>query len=243
VAIKLQEFARYYPDVPFTEGKQTSTRYQFDQSWFCHTDAIMLYSFLRHFCIRRIIEIGSGYSSAAMLDTLERVSPGDFEITFIDPHPERLKYLVNVAADSRLRLIDRQVQDVSLDVFTSLRPGDLMFIDSSHVMKYRSDLQMLMFDVLPRLVAGVHVHFHDVFYPFEYPREWLERGWYWNECYLLRAFLSGNRQWRITLFNTLCQFGIRGLHHQQAAPVPQEFWRKPLLDKNRLSKWMSWHWG
>jgi hypothetical protein len=91
------------------------------------------------------------------LFTLERVSPGDFEITFIDPHPERLKYLVNVAADARLRLIERQVQDISSDVFTSLRPGDLMFMDSSHVMKYRSDLYILMFDVLPRLPAGVHV--------------------------------------------------------------------------------------
>jgi hypothetical protein len=68
------------------------------------------------------------------------------------------------------------------------------------VLKCGSDLQVLMFDVLPRLPVGVFVHFHDVFDGFEYPREWLLDGWYWNEDYVLRAFLSYNSAWEIYLF-------------------------------------------
>jgi hypothetical protein len=87
-----------------------------------------------------------------------------------------------------------------MDVFMSLQDGDLLFIDSSHVMKCGSDVQFLMFEVLPRLRVGVVVHFHDVFDSFEYPEDWLLKGWYWNESYALRAFLSYNAAWEIYLF-------------------------------------------
>jgi hypothetical protein len=69
-------------------------------------------------------------------------------------------------------------------------------------MKYGSDLQFLMFEVLPNLPPGVFVHFHDVFYPFEYPAHWLREGRYWNEVYFLRAFLSYNNAWEIVFFTS-----------------------------------------
>jgi hypothetical protein len=93
------------------------------------------------------------------------------------------------------------VQDIDLGLFESLEPGDLLFIDSSHVVKFGNDLHFLFFNVLPVLKKGVFVHFHDIFFPFEYPDAWLREGRYWNECYFLRAFLSGNRDWRIVFFN------------------------------------------
>jgi predicted O-methyltransferase YrrM len=197
----LKSMASYYGDLPFPEKQGNGCRYYFDQIWFGHSDAIMLYGLIRHFKIKRIIEVGSGYSSAVMLDTLERFGDGNFDLTCVEPYPDRLKSLIAVNERPNVKLIEKKIQEVPLDIFDSLREGDLLFVDSSHVMKYKSDLHRILFEVLPRLHKGVIVHFHDIFYPFEYPEEWLGGGRYWNECYLLHAFLSGNRDWEIVLFN------------------------------------------
>jgi len=77
-----------------------------------------------------------------------------------------------------------------------------LFIDSTHVAKFNSDVNYVFHKILPALASGVYIHFHDVFYPFEYPREWLLKGWAWNEQYMLRAFLEYNNDFKIVLFNT-----------------------------------------
>ena len=79
--------------------------------------------------------------------------------------------------------------------------SDVLFVDSSHVSKYASDVNYLLFNVLPKLKPGVLIHFHDVFKDFEYPREWLKEGIYWNEQYLLRAFLLNNKDYEIVYFS------------------------------------------
>ena len=106
----------------------------------------------------------------------------------------------------QVRLIDSKIQEVPSEVLLTLESGDFLFVDSSHVVKCGSDLQVLMFEILPRLQPGVYVHFHDVFYPFDYPCEWLMEGRYWNENYFLRAFLSYNSEWSIKFFNTYVHF-------------------------------------
>ena len=123
-------------------------------------------------------------------------------MTFIETYPDRLRGLLRPHDEGATRIIEREVQEVPIDTFSSLRAGDLLFIDSSHVIKCGSDVQFLMFEVLPQLPTGVFVHFHDVFYPFEYPAEWVLKGRYWNEDYFLRAFLSYNSEWEISFFNT-----------------------------------------
>ncbi|MBB1127435.1 class I SAM-dependent methyltransferase, partial [Thiospirillum jenense] len=137
-----------------------------------------------------------------MLDTIDSVFSQRPEITFIEPYPDRLLSLLKDGDREQVRLIDKRIQDVPSEVLLALESGDLLFIDSSHVVKCDSDLHHLMFEILPRLQPGVFVHFHDVFYPFDYPSEWLTNGWYWNENYFLRAFLSYNTEWRIVFFNT-----------------------------------------
>ena len=82
------------------------------------------------------------------------------------------------------------MQAVDLAVFDVLGPGDVLFIDSTHVARTGGDVVHDVFAILPRLAAGVRVHFHDVFYPFEYPAAWVFEGRAWNELYLLRALLS-----------------------------------------------------
>ncbi len=218
----LTAFQAFYDALPFPEKKNRDCRYYYDQTWFCYADAIFLYSFLRHAKPQRIIEVGSGFSSAVILDTVERCFSHRPDITFIEPDPARLRRLLKPGDDARIRIVEKKVQEAPIETFASLSAGDFLFIDSSHVLKCGSDVQFLMFKVLPRLPAGVFVHFHDVFYPFEYPAEWLLKGRYWNEDYFLRAFLAYNREWEIHFFNTY------------VAAVFEEFLREkmPLCLKN-----------
>ena len=198
----LEEFANFYPDLPFAEKFGTGKgRFYFDQGWFAHSDAIMLYGMIRKFRPKRIVEVGSGHSSAAVLDSLDAVSAQDCKVTLIEPHPERLHEVIDVENEPAVELLQRPVQAVEISRFESLEPNDLLLIDSSHVVKYGSDVHLLILNVLPCLKPGVIVHFHDIFDSFEYPEDWLRKGLYWNEAYVLRAFLAGNPQWRILLFN------------------------------------------
>jgi len=202
----LNEYVSFYKDLPFPEEQTPNCRYYYNNGWFSYSDAIFLYSFLRKHLPKKIIEVGSGFSSAVMLDTIDNFYSIRPEITFIEPYPDRLISLFREGDRERVKLIDKKIQEVKLDVLLALESGDLLFIDSSHVMKCGSDLQLLMFEILPRLRPGVFVHFHDVFYPFNYPPKWQTEGRYWNENYFLRAFLSYNSEWSIHFFNTYVNF-------------------------------------
>jgi hypothetical protein len=214
----LTDYAGFYKDLPFPEKQTPGHRYYYDNTWFSYSDAIFLYCFLRKHLPRRIVEVGSGFSSAVMLDTIDGFFPQRPDVTLIEPFPDRLHRLMRESDRGHLRLIDRKIQEVPLDVFSSLQPGDLLFIDSSHVVKCGSDVHVLLFDVLPRLNPAVFVHFHDVFYPFEYPSEWLLEGRYWNENYFLRAFLSWNTEWHIRFFNTYVH-GVFGDFIRETMPL------------------------
>lgn len=207
----LLEFARFYPTIDFPQEPSAQARYYLENPYFSHADGIFLQCMLRKYRPKRIIEVGSGFSSAAMLDTIDRHFTERPALTFIEPFPERLKGLLTAADASRVELLEMKIQDVDLERFGRLQAGDLLFIDSSHVLKSGSDLQFLMFEVLPRLQPGVLVHFHDVFYPFEYPDAWLMEGRYWNECYFLRAFLAWNEHWEIRLFGSYVDHAFRDL--------------------------------
>ena len=198
----LETLAGYYPDQPFPKEPTPGHRYHFNNDSFGPFDAIMLYGIMRHAQPRRVVEVGSGFSSAAILDVNERVLQGRAELTFIDPDMGRVRPLLRAEDRSRVTLIERCVQDVPLEVFAALEANDILFIDSSHVSKVGSDVNRLYFDVLPALQAGVWVHIHDIASNLEYPRAWLEEGRAWNEQYLLRAFLMYNHAFRIELFTS-----------------------------------------
>lgn len=197
---RLERFAPWYAEQPFPEKPAKEARFHLDNPSYGHFDAIMLYGMLREARPRRIVEVGSGFSSAAMLDVNDRVLGGGVHFTFIDPDMIRLRKLLRPEDEGRVTLIEKRVQEVPLEAFTALREDDVLFIDSSHVSKIGSDVNRLYFDVLPALAPGVLIHIHDVAGNLEYPREWLDEGRAWNEQYLLRAFLMNNRAYRIELF-------------------------------------------
>lgn len=197
----LKEFKEYYKELPFESNAKDGLRYYYENSMFSYSDAIFLFCTIRKNKPNRIIEVGSGFSSAVMLDTNNLFFDNSIRCTFIEPNPERLNSLL--LEDEKIDLIQKPVQDVDLSLFEELVENDLLFIDSTHVSKTGSDVNFLMFEVLPRLAKGVKIHFHDIFYPFEYPKEWVINGKRsWNEDYILRAFLSYNSKFKIISFNT-----------------------------------------
>lgn len=141
----------------------------------------------------RIIEAGSGYSTMIALDE-------GYPVTCIEPHPDRLLSLVRPG--DPVTLLRQLVQDVPLSLYGELAAGDILFIDSSHVVKAGSDVCWLLLRVLPRLAPGAMMHLHDIFWPFEYPAAWLREHRDWTEDYLLNAFLSGNAGWEILWFSS-----------------------------------------
>ncbi|HVJ81926.1 MAG TPA: class I SAM-dependent methyltransferase [Planctomycetia bacterium] len=201
----LDAFAPLVAENDFPESKIDGQRYYYVNDWYPYGDAICLYSMLRHRRPGRICEIGSGYSSAVILDVNDRYLGGKMRCTFVEPNPERLLAAVRPDERDRIALIRRPVQEVPVEAFAELEAGDILLIDSTHVSKVGSDVNYLFLEVLPTLKPGVAVHVHDVWFPFEYPPEWIERGIYWNEDYLLRAFLQFNSGFKVIFCNTYMQ--------------------------------------
>lgn len=197
----LQQLARHYPRLPFTPQPVSGQRYGYENTSYSFADAILLGCMMMEFQPQRIIEVGSGHSSAAMLDVKDRFYHGRMDCLFIDPDPGRLRSLLG-EKDTRVEILEKKLQEIPLNTFDHLTAGDILFIDSSHVSKVNSDVNRIFFEILPRLQKNVLIHIHDVFYPFEYPQDWLRRGWVWNEQYLLHAFLQYNSAFTIRLFSS-----------------------------------------
>jgi predicted O-methyltransferase YrrM len=197
----INNIKKFYNEIPFKPEKQPNIRYFYENPFYSYTDGIILYSIIRYLKPKRIIEIGSGFSSAVMLDTNELFFENQINLTFIEPYPERLFSILKNNDKTSSTIIESEVQEISLDVFKKLQPGDILFVDSSHVVKTGSDVNYILFEILPVLQSGVFIHFHDVFYPFEYPKKWVYEGRNWNEDYFLKAFLMYNRNFEIRLFS------------------------------------------
>ena len=203
----LAELAAFHADLPFQDHPGGRTRYHYLNSFFSYMDAICLYGIIRYARPERIVEVGSGFSSCVMMDTNQLFMGERIACTHIEPYPDRLRSLLRPG--DRAEIVEAKVQDVDLDLFTSLESGDILFIDSSHVCKTSSDVNYMVFVVLPKLKPGVYVHFHDIFYPFEYPVEWLHQGVAWNEAYLIWAFLQNNTRFTVQLFNSFLKGRFR----------------------------------
>ena len=166
----LGELVSNYPSIPFAPEKKESLRYYYNNNAYSFSDGIFLNLMMRHFKPEKIIEIGSGYSSVAMMDTNEIFFNNSISLTFIEPFPERFYSLCNPGDNESYKLIAKNLQDVDLTLFETLEDGDFLFVDSTHVSKTGSDVNKIIFEILPLLKKGVFIHFHDIFYPFEYPK-------------------------------------------------------------------------
>jgi hypothetical protein len=191
----------FLDNIPFSQLIEPGFRYAFENPSYSWGDGSILYAMLRSHQPRRVIEVGSGWSSACSLDTADRYFQNECEFTFVDPYPQLLKSLMGPLTKN-VRVIEMPIQQVSLSAFEALEAGDVLFLDSTHVLRTGSDVCFELFEVLPRLASGVLVHFHDMFWPFEYPRLWaVNENRSWNELYAVRALLTNNDDWEIIFFN------------------------------------------
>lgn len=188
------------PRLAFPERPTSGWLYYYQNDWFPLSDAFLLSALMQYEKPQRIIEVGSGFSTAAMLDTRDRLAL-KCSITCIEPFAERLEQLLGKQGLRQITLHRQIVQTVPLELFETLEAGDFLFIDSSHVAKVGSDVTFLLLRVIPRLKAGVWIHIHDMFYPASYPMEWLQDGRSWNESIMIRALLTGNSGLKIRAFN------------------------------------------
>jgi predicted O-methyltransferase YrrM len=205
----LKSFGELCREMPFPTQPTPGFRYYYENEFFTYGDAHYLFGIVQKFQPQRVIEVGSGFSSALLLDLRER-SASKPQLTFIEPYPTRLNQLFSPGDRASSTLIEKRVQDVPCDVFQKLQANDLLLIDSSHVSKIGSDVNYLFFEVLPRLRPGVLVHIHDIFWPFEYPKSWYDLGWAWNEVYLVRAMLAGGSRYRVVAFPSYLESQHRG---------------------------------
>jgi hypothetical protein len=186
-------------EVAFNGDPKPDSRYFTNNPSYGLGDGSILQALLRHFRPRRYLEVGSGWTTALALDTNERWLDGKMRVTCIEPYPDDLSRLVR--PDDEVEIIVSPVQDVDIARFTELESGDFLFIDCSHVVKTGSDAHHLITRVLPVVPSGVYIHIHDMFWAFEYPRDWVDEGRVWTEAYLLHAFLLFNQEFEIVLFN------------------------------------------
>jgi predicted O-methyltransferase YrrM len=181
---------RYPVDAP-RDGDLT--RYYERNVMFSKLDARVLFVMLRWLRPRRVVEIGSGFSSLLTADVNRRFLEGTVELTCVEPDPP--DYLRN-GVRGITRLLPSRVQDLP-ELHLRLEAGDILFIDSSHVAKTGSDVNHLYFELLPRLAPGVVVHIHDIFLPLDYPKYWVLGGRSWNEQYLVRAMLTYSHAFKV----------------------------------------------
>ncbi len=191
---------------PFCEelsGIQKRTDNILEFSWenpaFNRSDSIVLYCMVRTLKPKKIIEIGSGWTSLMSHNAL--LKNGSGELVCIEPYPmESTKELAK--SSDRVTLINKKIQDIDMSIFSSLGKNDILFIDSSHVSKIGSDVNREFFEIIPFVKPGVVIHIHDMFFPYDYPKSWvMDRNIFWNEQYLLMAFLAFNDSFKIKFSN------------------------------------------
>jgi hypothetical protein len=167
--------------------------FYFDNTLFSGTDALVLYCMVRHYKPRRILEVGSGFSTrvsaqAALLN-------GGTRIVSIEPNPSDI---LRQGFPGLTQLIDQPVQEVGIEPFLQLSSGDILFIDTSHVTRTGGEVNFLFLEVLPLIKPGVIVHIHDIFLPREYPEAWVVGAHLFsNEQYLVHAFLAFNHAFEV----------------------------------------------
>lgn len=179
---------------------KTTVQYQYyiNNGTFGAVDGEILYCMIRHFKPSKIFEIGSGYSTFLAAQAIlknEEDKSHKCDLIVFDPYPNDV---LKAGFPGLSKLITTKIQDVPLTTFNELKKNDILFIDSSHVLKIGSDVQYEYLEILPRLNNGVVVHIHDIFLPSEYPKEWvLKNHLFWTEQYILQAFLAFNSDFEV----------------------------------------------
>lgn len=162
-------------------------------------DADIWFHVINHFKPKKIIEIGSGRSTLVAREAVVNISniDSDYQCAHLCIEPYEMPWLEKLEIDIRRA----KLEDLDPAIFKTLGDGDILFIDSSHIIRPGGEVLMEFLEILPKLASGVIVHVHDIFTPRDYPEKWLKDPRFWNEQYLLEAFLSHNDEWDVLIAN------------------------------------------
>ena len=179
--------------------------FKFGNRSFESGDAEFLYNFVRHLKPNKIIEIGCGNSTKIIQEAVHQNKKEDqIDTTHICVEPYEQPWLESFP---KINLVRKRVEDLDFEIFEGLTKGDLLFIDSSHIIRRDGDVLNEYLRIIPSLTSGCYVHVHDIFTPYDYPYEWLSKNvLFWNEQYLLEALLSGGKSYDVVAsLNLLCR--------------------------------------
>lgn len=187
-------FFQELSDIPLK--KTTSIEFHFNNGTFESGDAEYWYQLIRSIKPRRIFEVGSGYSTLMAIRAIQKNQEQNSSYTckHVCIEPYEAPWL----EETGVQVVRKKVEDVDLDFFLELEENDILFIDSSHIIRPQGDVLFEYLELIPTLNKNVIVHLHDIFSPKNYPKQWLDdEVKFWNEQYLLEAYLSHNNDWKI----------------------------------------------
>ncbi len=185
-------FAPYVEECQFpVQATARPHEYFRRNSYFGYISATAMHCIVRHYHPRRIIDVGAGFTTRVLANAALINAELGFptQLIAIDPYPSSV---LLQGFPGLTRVMTTEVQDIDVSFLTQLDADDILSIDTSHVVRTGGDVNYLYLEVLPRLKPGVVVHIHDIFLPFEYPREWMRSRRFWNEQYMLQGFLCYN---------------------------------------------------
>ena len=166
-----------------------------DELGYGPTDAEFLFCFICSHCPRRILQVGCGVSTA-VIQLASAYVGYEPEIICVEPYPSR--YLTTLHERRRIRLVEKKAETLDMTVLTNLAEGDMLFVDSTHAVRPGGEVPRIILEVLPRLSSGTWVHFHDIWFPYDYsPGILTDDLFFWHESILLHAFLVGNLRFRL----------------------------------------------
>ncbi|BDQ02772.1 class I SAM-dependent methyltransferase [Ignavibacterium sp.] len=183
----------------FPFEKRSDNEFYFNNPRFTVGDAEILYSLIRYFKPKRVIEIGSGMSTLIASAAIEKNSYENSkylcEHICIEPYPRR--WLRN---KKNINLIEKNLETVDKSIFENLEENDILFIDSTHMIKPQGDVLTEYLEILPVIAKNVIIHIHDIFTPKNYPDDWILKSVsFWNEQYMVEAILSHSDRFKIIL--------------------------------------------
>lgn len=192
----LAEFNYNEELLEFPIDRRKTTEFHYNNGAYCSGDAEFLYNMVRYFQPTKIIEIGSGHSTLMIKNATDKnrlVNPS-YNCQHICIEPYEMPWLEQIEVE----LIRKKVENIDKSFFQKLEGNDILFIDSSHIIRPQGDVLFELLELLPTLKSGVLIHIHDIFTPKDYLKEWVyNRHYLWNEQYLLEAFLTYNSEFRV----------------------------------------------
>ena len=179
------------------EKKSPNYNFNIKNNFFENGDAEIYYQLIRHLKPKNILEIGSGHSTLIALEAIKKnksVDKIETKITCVEPYENKWLDHLNI------KILRKKIEDLDESYYLALEKNDILFIDSSHIIRPQGDVLKIFFEIVPKLKKGTIVHVHDIFTPKDYPEKWLvEQNKFWNEQYLVEALMMNKDKYEIYL--------------------------------------------